>query len=141
MKMDIAATTRRAYQLINAGDLDGFGELVADDFVERDETPGFPPTKRGVLELFHMYRAAFPDLHLHAEEVLVTDDKTVTRARATGTHRGELMGLRPTGRSADVKFIDIHQYNVDGLMSEHWGVIDMLSMMQQLGAIPEAPAA
>jgi steroid delta-isomerase-like uncharacterized protein len=139
--MDIAATTRRAYQLINAGDLDGFGELVANDFVEHDETAGFTPTKQGVLDLFHMYRAAFPDLRLHAEEVLVSDDKTITRARATGTHRGELMGLPPTGRSADVKFIDIHQYNNDGLMSRHWGVVDMLSMMQQLGAIPEAPAA
>ena len=133
--MDFSATTRRAYQLINAGDLDGFGQLVADDFVEYDETPGFTPTKQGVLELFQMYRAAFPDLQLHAEEVLVCDDKTVTRARATGTHRGELMGLPPTGRSADVKFIDIHQYDNDGLMSGHWGIVDMLSMMQQLGAI------
>jgi steroid delta-isomerase-like uncharacterized protein len=141
MTMDIAATTRRAYQLINVGDLDGFGALVADDFVEHDETAGFAPNKQGVLELFHMYRAAFPDLQLHAEEVLVSDDKTITRARATGTHQGELMGLPPTGRSADVKFIDIHQYDNDGLMSGHWGVVDMLSMMQQLGAIPEASAA
>ena len=139
--MDIAATTRRAYQLINAGDLDGFGELVADDFVEHDETAGFAPTKQGVLELFHMYRAALPDLKLHAEEVLVSDDKTITRARATGTQQGELMGLPPTGRSADVKFIDIHQYDNAGLMSGHWGIVDMLSMLQQLGAIPEASAA
>ena len=51
------------------------------------------------------------------------------------------MGLPPTGRSADVKFIDIHQYDGEGLMSEHWGVVDMLSMMQQLGAIsPATPA-
>jgi steroid delta-isomerase-like uncharacterized protein len=141
MTMDNAATTRRAYELINAGDLDGFGELVADDFVEHDDTADFAPTKQGVLELFHMYRAAFPDLRLHAEEVLVSDDKTVTRARATGTHRGELMGLPPTGRSANVKFIDIHQYDAAGLMSGHWGVIDMLSMLQQLGAVAEVPAA
>ncbi len=139
--MDITATTRRAYQLINAGDLDGFGDLVAHDFVEHDETAGFSPNKQGVLDLFHMFRAAFPDLQLHAEEVLVSDDKTVTRARATGTHQGELMGMPPTGRSADVKFIDIHQYDSDGRMCGHWGVIDMLSMMQQLGAIPQTPAA
>jgi steroid delta-isomerase-like uncharacterized protein len=135
--MDIAATTRRAFELINAGDLDGFGALVADDFIEHDGTPGFAPTKAGVIELFQMYRAAFPDLKLHAEEVLVSGDKTVTRARATGTHQGELMGMPPTGRSADVKFIDIHEYNATGLMSGHWGIVDMLSMMQQLGAIPQ----
>jgi hypothetical protein len=43
-----------------AGDIDGFGELIADDFVEHEETPGPAPTKEGVLDLFRMYRAAFP---------------------------------------------------------------------------------
>lgn len=86
--MDIAATTRRAYDLINAGDLNGFYEFVAEDFIEHDEMSGIPPTKQGVAELFEMYRAAFPDLRLHADEVLVSGSKTVTRARATGTHQG-----------------------------------------------------
>ena len=136
--MDIAATTRRAYDLINAGDLNGFYELVAEDFVEHDEMPGIPPTKQGVAELFEMYRAAFPDLRLHADEVLVSGSKTVTRAKATGTHQGELMGMPPTGRSVDVRFIDIHQYDDAGLMAGHWGIMDTLAMMQQLGAIPQA---
>ena len=59
--MDISDTTRRAYELINAGDIDGFGDLLADDFVEHEETPGFATTKEGVLEFFRMYRTAFPD--------------------------------------------------------------------------------
>lgn len=84
--MDISAKTRRAYDLINAGDIDGFGDLLAEDFVEHEETPGLAPTREGVLEFFRMYRAAFPDLQMQAEEVLVSGDKTVTRARATGTH-------------------------------------------------------
>jgi steroid delta-isomerase-like uncharacterized protein len=137
--MDISATTRRAYDLINAGDIDGFGELLADDFVEHEEAPGLAPTKDGLLELFRMYRAALPDLHVDAEEVLFSADKTVTRVRATGTHQGELMGMPPTGRSIDVKLIDIMQFNDDGMMREHWGLMDMFSMMQQLGAIPEVP--
>ena len=139
--MDIAATTRRAYDLINAGDLDGFGELIAEDFVEHEETPGLAPTKQGVIELFRMYRAAFPDLEMHAEEVLVSGNKTVARVRGTGTHQGELMGMQPTGKSIDVQLIDIMQFNDAGLMSEHWGLVDMFSMMQQLGAIPEDPPA
>jgi steroid delta-isomerase-like uncharacterized protein len=139
--MDISATTRRAYDLINAGDIDGFGELMADDFVEHEEAPGFAPTKDGVLDMFRMYRTAFPDLRMHAEEVLVSGDKTVTRVRATGTHQGELMGMPPTGKSVDVNMIDIMQFNDAGMVREHWGVMDMLSMMQQLGAIPEGPPA
>ncbi len=57
--MDHAATMRRLYDLISAGDIDGFGDLLAEDFVEHDETPGLEPTKEGVKQLFHMYRAAF----------------------------------------------------------------------------------
>ena len=139
--MDISATTRRAYDLINAGDIDGFGELMADDFVEHEEMPGLAPTKEGVLAMFRMYLAAFPDMQMHAEEVLVSGDKTVTRARATGTHQGELMGMPPTGKSVDVKLIDIMQFNDAGMVREHWGLMDMFSMMQQLGAIPEGPPA
>ena len=139
--MDISATTRRAYDLINAGDIDGFGELMADDFVEHEEAPGFAPTKDGVLDMFRMYRTAFPDLQMHAEEVLVSGDKTVTRVRATGTHQGALMGMPPTGKSVDVNMIDIMQFNDAGMVREHWGVMDMFLMMQQLGAIPEGPPA
>ena len=58
--MDHAATMRRMYELISAGDIDGFGDLVAEDFVEHEETPGLEPNKEGVKQLFRMYRAAFP---------------------------------------------------------------------------------
>jgi steroid delta-isomerase-like uncharacterized protein len=139
--MDIAATTLRAYDLINAGDIDGFGELLADDLVEHEETPGLAPTKDGVLEFFRMYRAAFPDLEMRAEETLVSGDRTVIRARATGTHRGEFMGMPATGKSIDVKLIDIMRFNDAGVICEHWGLVDMLSMMGQLDAIPEGPPA
>ena len=137
--MDISATTRRAYDLINAGDIDGFGDLMADDFVEHEEMPGLAPTKEGVLDMFRRYRAAFPDMQMNAEEVLVSGDRTVTRGKATGTHQGELMGMPPSGKRIEVKFIDIMQFNDAGVVREHWGLMDMFSMMQQLGAIPEGP--
>ncbi|MGE0068275.1 MAG: ester cyclase [Solirubrobacterales bacterium] len=138
--MDLSGTTRRAYDLINAGDIDGFGELLADDFVEHEETPGLAPTKEGVIEFFRMYRAAFPDLQMRVEEVLVSGEKSVIRATATGTHDGDLMGMPATGRSVEVKLIDIMAFDDEGMIREHWGLVDMLTMMQQLGAIPEAPA-
>jgi predicted ester cyclase len=77
---------------------------------------------------------------MDAEDVLVSGDKVVARARATGTHRGEFMGMPATGKRIDVQLIDIIRFGEDGLAIEHWGVFDALTMMQQLGAIP-APAA
>jgi hypothetical protein len=88
-----------------------------------------------------MYRAAFPDLRMEPVDVLASGDKVVARVRATGTHNGEFLGMPATGRSVDVQLIDIIRFGDDGLAHEHWGVVDALMMMQQLGAIPDAPPA
>jgi steroid delta-isomerase-like uncharacterized protein len=127
------------YDLLSAGDIDGFGDLIADDFIEHEETPGLEPTKEGVKQFFHMYRAAFPDLQMEPEDVLASGDKVVARARATGTNQGEFMGMPATGKRVDVQLIDIIRFGDDGLAREHWGVFDALGMMQQLGAIPAPP--
>ena len=139
--MDHAATMRRLYDLINARDLDGFGDVLADDFVDHEELPGLAPTKEGVLAFFRMYMAAFPDMRMTPEDVIASGDKAVARVRATGTHQGEFMGMPPTGRGIDVQLVDIIRFGDDGLAREHWGVLDQLTMMQQHGAIPEGPPA
>jgi steroid delta-isomerase-like uncharacterized protein len=131
----------RLYDLISAGDIDGFGNFLADDFVEHEETPGLEPTREGVKQLFHMYRAAFPDLRMEAEDILPSGDTVVARVRATGTHQGEFMGMPGSGKRVDVQLIDIIRFEADGLAHEHWGVVDALTMMQQLGAIPGPPPA
>jgi steroid delta-isomerase-like uncharacterized protein len=133
--MDHAAAMRSLYELISAGDIDGFGDLLAEDFVEHEEMPGLERSKEGVKQLFQMYRAAFPDLRMEVEDLLVSGDKAVARVRATGTHKGEFMGMPASGQSVDVQLIDITRFGDDGLAHEHWGVFDALSMMQQLGAI------
>ena len=139
--MDHAATLRSFYDRINAGDVDGFGELLADDFVEHEETPGLAPTRDGVKAFFSMFMAAFPDLRFEPQDVFASGDKAVARARVSGTHEGDFMGMPPTGKSFDVQVIDIVRFADDGLAQEHWGVFDAMAMMQQLGAIPEGPPA
>ena len=134
--MDHVATMRRAYELINAGDIDGFGELLADDFVEHEETPGIAPTKAGVLEFFRIYRAAFPDLRFEPEDYIASGDKVVVRLRATGTNSGDFMGMPATGKRMSIDLIDIVRFEDDGLGHEHWGVADVMGMMQQLGVVP-----
>ncbi len=139
--MDHGAAARRMYDLINGGDIEGFGESLAADFVEHEETPGIPPTKDGVLQFFRMQRAGFPDLRMDPEDVLVSGDKVILRSKLTGTHQGELMGIPATGRHVEVRLIDIIRFDDDGLAHEHWGVLDMMAMMQQLGVVPNGPPA
>ena len=132
--MDHAATLRRLYDLINAQDIDAFGEFLAEDFVEHEELPGGNPTRDGVKDFFRMQIAAFPDLAMTVEDVVDGGDKVVARVRFTGTHEGEFMGMPATGRAVDVQVVDIMRFADDGLVHEHWGVFDAMGMMRQLGA-------
>ena len=135
--MDHVATMRRCYELINAGDIDGFGQFLAEDFVEHAQAPGLAPTREGVLEFFTMYRSAFPDLRFEPQDYIASDDKVVVRVRATGTNTGgDFMGMPATGKSIDVQLIDIVLFGDDGLGHAHWGVVDVMTMMQQLGVVP-----
>ena len=138
--MDPEATMRRLYGLLTAGDVEGFGDLVADDFVEHEELPGLTSTKEGVKASFRMFIAAFPDLRMVPEDVVTSGDKAVARVRATGPHQGEFMGMSATGKAVDVQLIDIIRFGDDGLACEHWGVFDTMTMMQQLGGVPDGPA-
>ena len=139
--MDHAAAMRQFYDYVNAGDVDGFVAMLADDFVEHEEFEGFPPTKEGVRQFFEMLIGAFSDLRFQVEDVFAAGDKGVARIRFTGTHQGEFIGIPATGRKVDVPGIDIVRFGDDGKAVEHWGVTDTMTMMQQLGVVPEgAPA-
>ena len=139
--MDHTSSIQRLYDLINAGDIDGFGKQLADDFVEREEIPGLPPTKDGVVQYFRILLAAFPDMRMDVKDVITSGDKAVARVQVTGTHKGEFMGIPPTGNQVSMNLIDITRFGDDGLAREHWGVVDQLALMQQLGVIPAGPPA
>jgi predicted ester cyclase len=84
--------------------------------------------------------AGFPRYEISADDMVAEDDKVTVRATFRGTHTGDFAGLAPTQRHVTQPFIII--YRVDGeKIVEHWIGIDMLSFMQQLGAIPEPAAA
>jgi predicted ester cyclase len=78
---------------------------------------------------------AFPDLHIAVEDMIAEGDKIVIRDTVTGTHKGELMGVPPTGNSVSYNEIFIFRF-AEGRVIETWGVVDVLSLMRQLGAIP-----
>jgi steroid delta-isomerase-like uncharacterized protein len=139
--MDHAAMARRMYELISAGDIDGFSENLADDFVEHEVTPGLAPTKAGVKDFFRMQRAAFPDMRMVADDVIASGNKVVARVRYTGTNQGAFMGMPATGKRVDVQLMDMFLFGDDGRVHEHWGVMDALALMQQIGAVPAGPPA
>jgi steroid delta-isomerase-like uncharacterized protein len=139
MPEDAKLLLRRFYDGVSAGNLDIIDELVADDFVEHEELPGLEPGKQGVKQFFQMYRAAFPDLRMEPHEVLADGDLVAARVTVTGTHQADFIGIPATGGRIDVQVFDMLRIR-DGRAIEHWGVMDAMAMMRQLGVVPEAPA-
>ena len=115
--------------------------MLAGDFVEHEEMPGLAPGREGVGQLFAMFRAAFPDVRWDVQDVFADGDTVIVRTHVSGTNEGEFMGMPATGKSIrGVQLIDILRFGDDGLVHKHWGVFDMLTLMQQIGAIPGPPA-
>lgn len=129
------------YDSLSAGDVGAFSEHLAENFVEHEVTPGLEPTKEGVKSFFRMQLAGFPDLHMAVEDILSSGNKVVARVTYTGTQRGEFMGMPASGKSVNVQLIDIFLFGDDGRVHQHWGVLDALAMMQQLGAVPSGSPA
>ena len=136
------ATARRALEEIETqGDIEAIKEVFTPDYrghdpVNEEDTRGH----EGLLEEASAYRAAFPDLRYTVEDQLAEGDMVASRWTARGTHRGELMGIAPTGNEFEVTGITIHRF-AEGKIQEEWWNWDAMGLMQQLGAIPaEQPA-
>jgi steroid delta-isomerase-like uncharacterized protein len=136
------ATVRRFCDAMNTNDprliSKTIDELVAQN--ARIRTP-LPTPLSGVQLMHYIFETlhrAYPDLHITIEDLIAEGDKVVSRNSVRGTHRGEYLGIPPTGKSVTYNEIFIFRF-ADGQIVETWGVADVLSQMRQLGAIEAAP--
>jgi predicted ester cyclase len=120
----------------SACDERSFAELLDPEVVDRSRPAGIAAGAEGVRQQFDAFRAAFPDFRATIHDQIAEGDKVVTRKVFHGTHRGELMGIAPTGREVQIEVIDIVRIE-GGQIVEHWNVVDRLGLLQQLGALPE----
>jgi len=134
---DLRELARRINEeVIGQGKYELIDELVADDFIEHEEMPGLPAGKDSLRAFTETFRAAFPDLQVETLATIVEGDEVWIHSELTGTHKGELMGIAPTGKKVSVKMIDRVRTR-DGKAVEHWGVSDQLALMTQIGVVPE----
>jgi predicted ester cyclase len=82
------------------------------------------------------FAEAFPDIRLTVEDIFSAGEMVAARVAFHGTHRGEFQGIAPTGKEVAFSSIEINRV-VDGKVEEHWVELDLLGLMQQLGALPE----
>lgn len=135
-----AVVRRNTDEVQGGGNYALFDELFADDFLDHTPQPNCTPDKAGALGLYKNLRAAFPDFHADIHWQRVDGDVVTTFKTYHGTHRGELFGIAPTGRKIHFETVDAMRVQ-DGKITEHWGVANLFSLLQQLGAWPPAAHA
>ena len=65
---------------------------------------------------------------------MTAGDRVAVRLRVTGTHKGEFLGIRPTGKQIDYQSSEIYRFR-DGLIAEEWICSDTLTLLTQIGGV------
>jgi steroid delta-isomerase-like uncharacterized protein len=139
-RTDYAALAQTFYDAMNRKD-PALLEMFAEDYVEHDEFPGIPQTREGVQQWLEVMHGAFSDLTITPLEVVGMHGTAAARFRISGRHTGEFQGMPATGRDVSVEGVDIVKLAEDGRAREHWGYMDEVGLLTQLGAIPAQGAS
>ena len=130
------AVFEKLMSALNAKDMAAMESLIADDFVDNDAMPGMAPGRQGMIDMMGMFVGAFPDLNVVVEHWVAEGDLVVGVMTTKGTQNGEFMGMPASGKKFSVR--EMHMVRVaNEKMAEHWGLSNEMSMMQQLGLMPE----
>ena len=124
-------------QLFTQGNLDAVDLYLHPNLINHDAPfPGAPDGPEGMRQAAGMFRQAIPDWHSEVEELIGEGDLVVERFIASGTHRGELMGVSPTGKVIVLRGIQIFRIEGDKIV-ERWGRFDEAGLLRQLRLIPD----
>lgn len=119
----------------NKHNLSAIDELLSPDFVNYSDIPGFASTREGIKDFFAYFTHAFPDLTCTINDTIAEGNKVVDYFTFEGTHQGEFMGLPASGKR--IKYNGMHIFSIEqGQITGHWNVLDLLTMMMQLGVVP-----
>jgi len=81
------------------------------------------------------FEGSFPHYEILADDMIAEDDKVAVLARFRGAHKGELLGIAPTGKEVDVPFTITYRLD-GGKIAQHWMSFDRMMLMEQLGVAP-----
>jgi predicted ester cyclase len=126
---------REIEEIRNKGNLNLIPDLFAPNYVYHQSGQQDEIGHKGLREHVERGRGAFPDLHLKIEDMIAVDDKVVVRYSSSGTHKGKIMGIAPTGNEISPTGISILRIE-NNMIVEEWCSHDMLTTLQQIGAIP-----
>jgi steroid delta-isomerase-like uncharacterized protein len=128
-----ALVRRFLTEVENQKKLNVVDEVLASDFIL--DLPGFPPVRGSASfkQVVPLFFSAFPDLHHTIKGLIAEGDKVVAIVTTRATHRGEFMGIPPTGKQVTWAMVSLYRV-AGGKIVEDRVQMDLLGLMQQLGA-------
>jgi len=137
-KLNISHFRQIVKQGLNEGHLSIIDKYISPTVVDHQYYgPGYPRSRGGIKALTAALRTAFPDLHATATTLVASNNGTQTFAiiRTTGTNTGRYLGLPPTHRKIVLNILESALWK-DGVIVEHWGVSDNISLLADMGLFP-----
>ena len=129
------AIVRRFFELgPSSGDMNAANALLDPNFALHTPLPSAPGIQ-GINDVVTTCRAAFEHLNVTVEDMVAEGNKVTARFTARGIHKGQFMGLPPTGKPITMTGIEIFRIE-NGKIAELWGEANLLGLMQQLGIVP-----
>jgi steroid delta-isomerase-like uncharacterized protein len=134
-QQNLAAIERAVGAFNNPNERERYFDLYASNVVLHGFPPGLPAGQAGVKAFFNGFWQAFPDAKLRGDDIVAGEgDRVAIRYTIEGTHQGAFAGVAPTGKKVTVTGQTIVRF-ADGKVAERWNAVDMLGLLQQLGAV------
>jgi len=136
------ALVRHGYKLLEERDWVKLAELYASDFIYYSPERQEPGTREDFMQYLQRLEVVYPDFSDTIEDIIAEGDKVVVRELWRGTNKGDIeeLGITATGKVVTLPVIIIFRIK-DGKVVEMWQTYDMMSVMQQLGAMPTGEQA
>jgi steroid delta-isomerase-like uncharacterized protein len=131
--MDLEEVYRRVFDAVNHGDETALDALLTADILDHNPIPGQEPGLAGFKHWMRYVRTAFPDVHVTVEDTLTQGNRVAGRVTWRGSHAGPFAGVAASGKPVQFTAIHIVRFE-NGKAAEWWGVADLLSALQQIGA-------
>lgn len=109
---------------------DAVEKYVVEDYIQHQ--PGLPGGRQAFKDYLKRLFHAFPDYQGEFENIVVEGDLVSFHMKWSGIHKGEFMGVKPTGKKIFRRTADILRIKDDRLV-EHWGIVDQAEMLKKIG--------
>ena len=120
----------------NQGDMNKIDEIFNEDVSHAQFLEGWPTGREGFKTLVQFWRAAFPDIHEDAIDLVAEGNTVMSRFRLRGTHKGDFYGIPGTGRKVDIYGAEWFKFDENGKVTDYLYHEDTLGLFFQLGAMP-----